>query len=256
MAEAESLADMIAATAGALSLQARAVLVKHLRAGSSPSDIRAAVPAVGYQAAIDRLLNAWTEEPDVDAAAVALALESAARSLSAAPRLSLVWTGPTTNAVTVRRTDQALLQLINAAKSRLLVVSFAVYKVPMVAAALRRAGRRGVGIDVVVETQEASGGKMSFDGWTDLAAGAEGVCRLWTWANDRRPIASSGQVASLHAKCAVADSARLLVSSANLTEFAQQLNMELGVLIRGGELPERVQRHFDVLMSKEELVRI
>lgn len=33
--------------------------------------------------------------------------------------------------------------------------------------------------------------------------------------------------------------------SANLTEFAFTLNAELGVLITGGELPERVDAHFD-----------
>jgi PLD-like domain len=49
-------------------------------------------------------------------------------------------------------------------------------------------------------------------------------------------------VSSLHAKCAVIDSNLLFLSSANLTEFAFNLNMELGVLIKGGSLPARQLR--------------
>ena len=47
----------------------------------------------------------------------------------------------------------------------------------------------------------------------------------------------------LHAKCAVADGRYLFVSSANLTEAALHLNMELGLLIRGGKQPSHVQQH-------------
>jgi len=49
----------------------------------------------------------------------------------------------------------------------------------------------------------------------------------------------------LHAKLAVADGESLFISSANLTNAAMQLNMELGVLICGGELPAQVVKHFD-----------
>ena len=44
-----------------------------------------------------------------------------------------------------------------------------------------------------------------------------------------------GRLGSLPAKVAVADGATLLISSANFTEYAMTLNMELGVLIRGSE---------------------
>src|SRR5262245_31511495 len=37
-------------------------------------------------------------------------------------------------------------------------------------------------------------------------------------------------------------------SSANLTEYAFTINMELGVLVTGGKLPGQVQTHFDRLM--------
>lgn len=58
----------------------------------------------------------------------------------------------------------------------------------------------------------------------------------------------------MHAKCAVADGARLLVSSANLTEFALNMNMELGLLVRGEELPGRVVEHLNHLIRERVLV--
>ena len=48
----------------------------------------------------------------------------------------------------------------------------------------------------------------------------------------------------------MADSAVLFVSSANLTGYAMDTNIELGVLIRGGVQPERVMQQFQSLMDK------
>lgn len=60
--------------------------------------------------------------------------------------------------------------------------------------------------------------------------------------------------ASLHAKFAVADSRCLLTTSANLTGHALELNMELGVLITGGEAPREVVRLVDDLIAQGDLV--
>jgi phosphatidylserine/phosphatidylglycerophosphate/cardiolipin synthase-like enzyme len=54
----------------------------------------------------------------------------------------------------------------------------------------------------------------------------------------------------LHAKCALADREALLVASANLTEHALELNMEIGVLICGGPLPEQAAEHIDGLIRE------
>jgi phosphatidylserine/phosphatidylglycerophosphate/cardiolipin synthase-like enzyme len=45
------------------------------------------------------------------------------------------------------------------------------------------------------------------------------------------------------------------LSSANLTEYAFSLNMELGLLITGGEQPPRVEDHFDRLIEIGMLIR-
>lgn len=59
----------------------------------------------------------------------------------------------------------------------------------------------------------------------------------------------------LHVKCAVADGRWRLLSSANLTEYAFTVNMELGVLVTGGKLPRHVEENFDKLIQTRVLVR-
>jgi len=60
----------------------------------------------------------------------------------------------------------------------------------------------------------------------------------------------------LHVKCAVADGRFLFLSSANLTEYAFTINMELGLLVTGGKLPGQVERHFERLVMTEVLARV
>jgi phosphatidylserine/phosphatidylglycerophosphate/cardiolipin synthase-like enzyme len=55
---------------------------------------------------------------------------------------------------------------------------------------------------------------------------------------------------------AVADGKTLLISSANLTEHAMTLNMEMGILVSGGEWPGRVVQHFQQLIADGKLVSL
>lgn len=48
---------------------------------------------------------------------------------------------------------------------------------------------------------------------------------------------------------AAADSRWLFLSSANLTEYAFTINMELGLLVTGGALPGQVEEQFDRLIG-------
>jgi len=169
-------------------------------------------------------------------------------------RLELVWTGPVPHGTTLRRTDQALLELVEGASRTLMLVTFAAYRVRAIHEALVAAADRGVRIDFVFENEEDSEG--GFTGEPRAALGAELArrCNLWVWPADRRGRDSDGRVGLLHAKCALADGERLLVSSANFTGKALFQNMELGVLVDGGELPVRVGEHLEALMRDGVLV--
>jgi phosphatidylserine/phosphatidylglycerophosphate/cardiolipin synthase-like enzyme len=249
------LPAVVGAVAEQLSPGALDALVAALRANLVGAALEHAVATPHYQEAVRDLREAWERQPEVEAAALALALECAAEREQSARRrrVSIVWTGPPTEAVPVRRTDQALIELVNAAKQRLIVVSFAVYKVPAIAAALVAAASRGVAVAVVLESESESGGKVDYEMAAALGSEVAKHATIYTWPAKLRPKTAKGTRASLHAKCAVADGERLLVSSANLTEFALTLNIELGLLVEGDDAPRRVQAHLDSLIESRVL---
>lgn len=175
--------------------------------------------------------------------------EAADRAERARRTLELVWTGPAPAGCALRRTDQALLEVIGRARRKLLIVSFAAYDVAQVRDSLLAAEARGVEIVLVLESKEQSGGKVTFDGALALGDIGERATVL-VWPLERRPRDAQGRTGTLHAKCAVADEDILFVSSANLTGHALTLNMELGVLVTGGEVPRDVVRHFAALVAE------
>ena len=256
MSEGARLIAVVGEVAERLSPGALSALVTALRANGGGPALVHAVATPHYQDAVRDLKEVWAQQPGVDAAALALALECAGERQQAARRrrVSIVWTGPPTEAVPVRRTDQALLELVNAANRRLIVVSFAVYKVPAIAAALVAAAKRGVSVAVVLESEAESGGKVDYEMAAALGSDVAKHATIYTWPAELRPKTTKGTRASLHAKCAVADGERLLVSSANLTEFALTMNIELGLLVEGDDAPQRVQSHLESLIASQVLV--
>jgi phosphatidylserine/phosphatidylglycerophosphate/cardiolipin synthase-like enzyme len=110
------------------------------------------------------------------------------------------------------------------------------------------AANRGVNVALVVETDDGPGGKVEVSPLRELVGDQSGI-QVFEWPVEARP-REGGHYGTLHAKCALADDEVLFISSANLTERALELNMELGVLIRGGPAPTQAGRHFGELISK------
>lgn len=72
---------------------------------------------------------------------------------------------------------------------------------------------------------------------------------LYTWPPTLLP-EHDPRHASLHAKAAIADDHVAFVASANLTGYALDKNMELGLLVQGGEVPRLLASHFGVCQVK------
>lgn len=223
------------------------------------SHILARVATPQERVTLGALLDSWERDGRQPiAAALAAALRGAAftrNGMGQQTSTELVWTGPTAPGVSFRRTDQALQQVIEAAETELLLVTFAAYKVPHILDALKRALQRGVTVRFVAESAEESDGKVSFSAVHALADVAHRL-EVYIWPKDKRATDSTGRFGSLHAKCALADEKLLLVSSANLTDHALLLNMEMGLLITGGPLPRQVYQHFRQLAVDETIHRI
>lgn len=205
---------------------------------------------VGAREEIEELTRVWdTNGADVSPVALALALRAASSMgdyCRSQESVELVWTGPDVSGMAFRRTDQALLELIECSQETLIVVTFAVYKIPEVAAALVTAARRGVSLTFILEYEES--GKVDFDGFRALGSDLMSTAQFYMWPLENRPRNDSGRPGTMHVKCAIADQSVVLLSSANLTEFALNINMEMGVMIRGGTVPARVAGHFRELV--------
>jgi len=188
---------------------------------------------------------------------VALSLLATAQAIKEEQQseaISLVWTGPDSELIPFRRTEQVLLQLIRSAKENLLLVSFAIYKAQGIIQALEDAIQRGVKIIIILESPESSAGKISFDPMKNFSDTLAEIVSFYIWPLHERSVSEDGKHGSLHAKIAVANSNTLFITSANLTDYAMNLNMEMGVLIKKGELPKRVEDHFDEMIAKNILV--
>jgi phosphatidylserine/phosphatidylglycerophosphate/cardiolipin synthase-like enzyme len=210
-----------------------------------------------YREKVGNFVDAWrASAPEAEPAGVALALETAIYCVEATRRsqtLELVWTGPQSDTA-LRRTDQALLQLIESARSELLIVSFAVYSIPDIRAALVRASKRGVQLTIIIESPKESDGKIAYDGLIALGKAVARRAHIFRWPLEKRKTLPDGKHGALHVKCAIADGHVLLVSSANLTEYALTLNMEMGLLVTGGRIPKQVAQHFRRLIEQGTLL--
>lgn len=228
--------------------------MKCMASGTWPA-IRATAQSViahpHYRAYAGKLIDVWQRDaPDLPPASMAFGLEMAAYCVEKASRaqtVDLVWTGPYGGAL--RRIDQALLQLIDAAQREILIVTFAAYKIAEIRDALGQATRRGVHLALVIESTLESDGKIAYDGLAAFGTDVAERATIYRWPLEMRAVDGKGRHGSLHAKCAVADGASLLISSANLTTHALTLNMEMGLLISGGALPHLVHQHFAALIQ-------
>ncbi|MGB0383196.1 MAG: DISARM system phospholipase D-like protein DrmC [Ardenticatenaceae bacterium] len=221
--------------------------------------ILANTPQAHYRSHVEQLLERWqTDAPTLPASSIALALQSAAHTAQRQPASSeLIWTGPTpTINPALRRTEQALLQVIQAAQKELLLVSFAVYRIPPVMQALREAIQRGIELHICLESPQSGVNKISYDPISALGRAITQHAHLYIWPRDQRPTSPSGKIGTLHAKCAIADSTHLFISSANLTDIAMTHNIELGLLIEGGPLPAQAKAQFEQLMQKKILTEV
>jgi phosphatidylserine/phosphatidylglycerophosphate/cardiolipin synthase-like enzyme len=184
-----------------------------------------------------RLLEVWQADASPrPLAALALALRTAVAlgEARAGPSVELVWTGPYPPRRKMRGTEQVMLDLIDGARSTLDVATFAAYRVPSVTRSLERAAARGVVVTLFLEPRV---GQPMLD---TLAPVMRAGAVLYGWSADRRRDRGATLSGVLHAKCLVADGTSLFVSSANLTDAALTVNVEIGLLVRGGPTPAEV----------------
>jgi phosphatidylserine/phosphatidylglycerophosphate/cardiolipin synthase-like enzyme len=122
--------------------------------------------------------------------------------------------------------------------------------------ALVRAAARGVRLTVIVETPDKIEGEGEYNTIQALGQEVAACSAVYFWPKENRPVGDNNKVGILHAKCAVADGEWLFLSSANLTQQAFTINVELGMLVRGGTMPRRVEQQFEHLIQSGQLKQV
>jgi cardiolipin synthase A/B len=216
------------------------------------SSVVAALPAPAFRQHASALVDAWAHTPNFTGPSVAMALEAALSVREherGAEKLDLVATGPSSPFVSIRHTRAVLLELIDRAQRELILVSYAAYKVPALVDALGRARQRSVVVRLILESTADSAGALTHDGAAAFRSLRENI-EIYVWPLEKRPAGSR-----LHAKVAVADGELAFVTSANFTGHALDQNLEVGVLVTGGQTPRQLRDHFHALISGGTLQR-
>jgi phosphatidylserine/phosphatidylglycerophosphate/cardiolipin synthase-like enzyme len=206
------------------------------------------------------LLDAWSNGcSELTSNAVAFALESAGSAVEYSRNsrtIDLVWTGPIIHQVNLRHTESVLLELIRSAQTHLHIVSFAVYKATRIIDALLHALERNVSISIYLETMEHSKSRSGYDVKRTLGNELTQKANIYSWAGTKRKSSPNADYGLLHAKTAVADSERYFISSANLTDYAMSLNIELGVLIQDRDTAMKIVTQLRLLVENDIFVLI
>jgi len=239
----DRLLDAVTAVVRLVSPEKVAAIAARIRQTDSEKAFSALANVVGTPAAtavVERLIDAWgsTTASADEIASMLLAASHVFAKVSCEQSTELVWTGPTTPFVSARRTEQALLQVINASEQALFITSFVAYDVSTIVKALNAANDRGVIISMLLELSQEHGGSITFDAIGKMKTLVPSA-RLYVW-NDKEEVFFGGRA---HAKVAVADDSMCFITSANLTGYAMERNMEAGVLIVGGGVPRTLNKH-------------
>lgn len=245
----DELLDAIAALVSLVSpekVQAVAARVRRTEASKAAAALPSVVGTPVASTVVEQLAAAWqnTEVGSNELASMLLAASHVYAKAASEQYSELVWTGPTTPFVSARRTEQALLQVIDAAKQALFITSFVAYDVSTIVKALNDVSTRGVSISMLLESSQDHGGSISFDVIGKMRALVPSA-KLYAWRERAVPFAG-GRV---HAKVAVADGDVCFITSANLTGHAMEQNMEAGVLLTGGQIPKLLHDHLQALVD-------
>jgi phosphatidylserine/phosphatidylglycerophosphate/cardiolipin synthase-like enzyme len=144
-----------------------------------------ALPNPHHRAIVAAFLDRWYSQAPMllpqRVAAALLTASEAEQGHREGQDIELVWTGPDVGIGPLRRTEQAILQVIDSATRRITLVSYAVYGVRFVCEALVGAAGRGTRIGVIVETPNRLEGENEYNTIRALGEEVAASSTLYYW---------------------------------------------------------------------------
>lgn len=249
---AETLAEAAARAACVLPAAHVAALAKYAatQGGPDPGETgaQALISTPVFREQVAQIWDAWRREPATTGHAVAAALRAACATVTRVRgevTVKPVVTGPTSYVVPLSSTSAVVLGLVEQARSELVLASFASYPPPALLEALQAALDRGVSLTLLLETLDKDGTEWPAAHAFDRL---HGKASILTWPYERRDATARG-LPRMHAKIVAVDRHTALITSANLTGNALENSLEVGVLIRGGGIPDQLVQHIDALVA-------
>lgn len=225
--------------------QAIASKIRALESKHSASSVLSLISAPKALELLNEVMREWSLQDisAIELSAMLIASSYTQSKITKESSVELVWTGPTSRFVAPRRTEQALLQVINSAKKELFITSFVAYNVQSIVNALNAVCDKGVTLTMLLESSLEDGGSIGMDVIARMKKLIP-LARIYAW-KEKPGEFENGRV---HAKVAVADRATCFITSANLTGYAMEKNMELGLLMEGGDVPGLIMDHLQALV--------
>jgi phosphatidylserine/phosphatidylglycerophosphate/cardiolipin synthase-like enzyme len=201
----------------------------------------------------------------MQAAHLALLVDTMAKAVEVrlANSAELVWTGPESSVAHSRDTAIVVAELFRSATTSVLVSTFVVQQAETVFKVLAERMEEVPGLRVQVfvhvgrdnrDTRHESEILREFA--TDLRRKWPGPNRPWLYYHSRSLAANAQERATWHAKVVVIDDETAFVTSANFTEWAQQRNVEAGVLIRNAEFARQLRQQFEGLVQSRAVLEV
>jgi len=180
------------------------------------------------------------------------------------PRVDLVWSGPDLAGDFTRDTRVVVHELFRKARKQVIVSTYALYQGQDLFAPLHKAMTAHPDMKVTLFLDIARGDKDLPEAQLLAQFGEKFQKEHWPWQPlpevyyDPRSLEKPGSPkrACLHAKIVVVDGKEVFLTSANLTEAAQQRNIEAGILLRATAIATQITGHFEALIKQEHMQRL
>ncbi len=206
---------------------------------------------------------ATTGVPPAGIAAVLDVIRCEIETRLAAPPYELVLSGPDVPGVPSRDTEAVMTSLIEAARSSILMVGYAIWNGRRLFVRLAERMDADPALEVTFFLNIKRGEKR--DPGPRIVEDFAAEFRALHWPGRRLPTVYydprsldfvPSERAQLHAKCVVVDGSETLITSANFTEAAQRRNIEVGALFRDIVTARRISGHFSALVACGVLLRL
>jgi len=192
-----------------------------------------------------------------------VAADASDARINGAMSADLVWTGPEGSGSHCRDTSVVVEELFANAQRQVLVSSYVVRQGALVFKPLAARMVEVPDLRVRLFLHVARGLNDTRDESELLREFGARFAEQWPWPHlpeiyyDPRTVAIyKANAATWHAKCVLVDYELAFVSSANFTEWAQQRNVEAGVLLKSRHFASQLLQQFEGLIQTKQVHRL